>query len=473
MPNSLSRETLRTILSDLPSVRTERQRRRVPSGTDEELLAFVADTFGYRIPDVDCCPEHQAPARAFCDAYFGRDAVAIWKASRGFGGKSTLLALLALTEAVTLGADVTVLGGSGQQSERVLETLAQIWRDRSGIQYLFASGPGVRRTTLTFGNTITALPASQTAVRGPHPQRLRIDEADEMSLPLLEAAQGQPMDRSDVQAQTVISSTHQYPDGTMTTLLQRAASQGWPLYTWCWQETLEPHGWLRQAQVDRKRGEISGQMWSIEFDLQEPTAQGRAIDPDAVEWTFDASLGNSNAAALEHGWEAASGEPGEQPRPGRYAHGADWAQAVDYTVVATLQCDVTPLQLVSAVRTHRRPWHVMIDLLNRAAERYPGPVAHDATGGGSVVAEQVTAREVIDFQMTGRQRRELFISYIAALEHQKLKMPRLEPFYREHKYCNVDDLFGNGHPPDTVVACALAYHAFRTGRAPGDYGITI
>ena len=77
MPNSLSRETLRTILSDLPSVRTERQRRRVPSGTDEELLAFVADTFGYRIPDVDCCPEHQAPARAFCDAYFGRDAVAI------------------------------------------------------------------------------------------------------------------------------------------------------------------------------------------------------------------------------------------------------------------------------------------------------------------------------------------------------------------------------------------------------------
>ena len=41
----------------------------------------------------------------------------------------------------------------------------------------------------------------------------------------------------------------------------------------------------------------------------------------------------------------------------------------------------------------------MIDLLNSAAVRYPGPVAHDATGGGSVVAEYVTAREVIDFQM--------------------------------------------------------------------------
>ena len=87
--------------------------------------------------------------------------------------------------------------------------------------------------------------------------------------------------------------------------------------------------------------------------------------------------------------------------------------------------------------------------------------------------DNVKAREVFDCQMTGRQRRDLFISYIAALERHELKMPRLEPFYREHKYCSVDALYGNGHPPDTVVACALAYHAFRTGRAPGDYGITI
>ena len=102
-----------------------------------------------------------------------------------------------------------------------------------------------------------------------------------------------------------------------------------------------------------------------------------------------------------------------------------------------------------------------------------GPVAHDATGGDTVVAEYVTLHDVIDFQMTGRQRRDLFISYIAALERHELKLPRLEPFYREHKYCRVDDLFGNGHPPDTVVAMALAYHAFRTGRQPGDYGVTI
>ena len=87
-------------------------------------------------------------------------------------------------------------------------------------------------------------------MRGPHPQRLRIDEVDEMLLAVLDAAHGQPMDRAGVQAQTVISSTHQHPDGTMTTVLQRAAARGWPVYQWCYRDTLEPPGWLTQAQVD-------------------------------------------------------------------------------------------------------------------------------------------------------------------------------------------------------------------------------
>ena len=116
MPSLHHREILRTLLSNPTAVRVERHRRRVRSGTDRDLLAFVEETFGVRIPAVACCPEHVAPAQAFCDAYFSRASVAVWKASRGFGGKSTLLALLALTEAITLQADVTVLGGSAQQS---------------------------------------------------------------------------------------------------------------------------------------------------------------------------------------------------------------------------------------------------------------------------------------------------------------------------------------------------------------------
>ena len=114
------------------------------------------------------------------------------------------------------------------------------------------------------------------------------------------------------------------------------------------------------------------------FDLQEPSAEGRAIDPDAVEWAFDAALGEADAAVLDHGWEAT---PTTAAAAAVGWYGADWAQAVDFTVVVTLRCDVQPLQLVAATRTHRRPWPVMIGILNTIGTRYPGPVAHDATGG--------------------------------------------------------------------------------------------
>jgi hypothetical protein len=29
----------------------------------------------------------------------------------------------------------------------------------------------------------------------------------------------------------------------------------------------------------------------------------------------------------------------------------------------------------------------------------------------------------------------------------------------EHKYATVDDLYGGGHPPDSIVAGAMAYRA--------------
>ncbi len=69
MPTLHHREILRMILSNPAAVRAERHRRRVRSGTDRDLLAFVEETFGVRIPAVACCPGHVAPAQAFCDAY--------------------------------------------------------------------------------------------------------------------------------------------------------------------------------------------------------------------------------------------------------------------------------------------------------------------------------------------------------------------------------------------------------------------
>ena len=202
------------------------------------------------------------------------------------GGKTNTLGLLALTEAVTLGAQVTVLGGSAAQSLRVYEISLEAWAHKNAPTGLLVDAPNKMSTNLTSGAWIRALTASQRSVRGQHPQRLRLDEIDEMELEILEGAQGQTMSKNGVETQTVASSTHQYPDKTMTEMLRRAKERGFPVYEWCWKETIKPHGWLDPKEVERKRSEVSQAMWDIEYDMQEPSFEGRAIDKDKVDDMF-------------------------------------------------------------------------------------------------------------------------------------------------------------------------------------------
>ena len=116
-----------------PTLReAELGRRRARDGTDGDVLAWIKATFGVHIPAVACCPGHVAPAQAFCDALRARNSVALWIASRGFGGKTFLLALLAAANAILFETDVIILGGSGQQSLRVVEQLHGLLGRRTG-----------------------------------------------------------------------------------------------------------------------------------------------------------------------------------------------------------------------------------------------------------------------------------------------------------------------------------------------------
>ena len=61
-------------------------------------------------------------------------------------------------------------------------------------------------------------------------------------------------------------------------------------------------------QVTRKRLELSRAMWATEYELQEPRAEGRAIDPAAVERMCDATLGaHISPGELEHIWARPAG----------------------------------------------------------------------------------------------------------------------------------------------------------------------
>jgi hypothetical protein len=421
----------------------------LPLQTERELKLFLRHAFGFQVPDVRVCPGHCSPWQAFCHAYFARSRVAIWKASRGFGGKSMLLALLSLVAAATLKAEVNVLGGSGEQSKRDHDYLVKAWRYPDSPRHLLASDPLKWETSLTNGATIKALLASQSSVRGPHPTRLRIDETDECDLEIITAAMGQPMSKSGVSAQTVFSSTHHHPQGSMTALLQMASEKSWPVFEWCYKESLQPHGWLDPAEVEAKQGEVTAGMWSVEYDLQQPSAADRAILPEAVSAMFQRHLGEF---AGDNG-EYVEIEP---PQPGAvYQHGADWAKSQDWTIIATVRIDCSPVRLVAFERQGRKPWPQMVARLEARIERYGGDAYHDATGLGAVVDGYLTkpAHGII---LVGRVRSDLLSNYVNLVEKAGIVAPMITWAYREHLYASLADLYGSGHLPDSICSLALA-----------------
>jgi hypothetical protein len=208
-----------------------------------EVKQWLELFFGLKLPDKAYCPGHVSPLDALCASYFAEAPTVIWKASRGLGGKTTTLAALSILELLD-GADVVVLGGSARQSQRVHEVEAETWkyeiqlpgqtqRYSSPLQNFLSKEPTSFMTRTKAGNKLIAIGASSRSVRGPHPQRLRLDEIDEMDLDVLNAALGQPLAYNDIRSQVTMSSTHQYPNGTMTNQIKEAQRKGFPVLEWC------------------------------------------------------------------------------------------------------------------------------------------------------------------------------------------------------------------------------------------------
>jgi hypothetical protein len=207
-------------------------------------------------------------------------------------------------------------------------------------------------------------------------------------------------------------------------------------------------------------------MWAAEYDLQEPSVEGRAIDTDAVEAAFDPALGtyagdNGELIVLEDPDPAAD-----------YVTGTDWGRKRDWTIIGTyrvLSRDPIRLRLVAWQRMGRGPWPWMIGQHNARVATYGGIALHDRTGLGDVV-EGYMETEAADLAggviLAGQIRHSIFSSYVVAIEAGRIEAPRIEFAYKEHRYATVDDLYRAGekfHPPDSFVSGALAHYAARIG----------
>lgn len=452
--------------------------------TDDELHAVIRYLTGINLPRTAVCPNHRAPFDYVADAFFGRchNGIGVVKASRGLAGKSYATALVGWLEMLFLECDVAILGGSGAQSKRVHRYESQFWQLPRAPRQLLARATD-ERTLLADGHEMTVLMASQTSVRGGHPQRLHFDEIDEMSIDLLDAALGQVMrGGTDVTPCNTMTSTHQHSDGTMTEMLRRAADAGYSVYEWCYKENMQT--WLSAEEVEMKRSQVTAEMWRVEYELGEPAIGNRAIDTASVEAMFSGIMRSYTGAPnesieveppqyhcdladerecspTEDDYNTCAVHKGENEV--RYTTGTDWAKEQDWTVITTLRVDTMPYRLVAYERLGRRPWPQMVERLDARIARYPGHAMHDATGIGNVVKDLLT-QPAEGMVLGGRKYDDLCSEYIKGIERGEIEAPMIQHMYSEHKYATMAQVYGTDHIPDSFVAGALAYRAAKRKR---------
>lgn len=455
--------------------------------TDGELYAWLHHTWNVRFSD--------RVFQAVADAYFARySPVHVWIASRGLGGKTFAQAVLKATEAVTLGCWCSVLGGSGEQALKLLNylnpnvsPLDSIWnkeRAPNAPRQLLPPITAVKKIRLRNGGLIEAQMASTKSARGGHPSRLGIDEVDEVKRQILKAAMGQTMRKPSallggevVMPCTLLSSTRQYPDGSMQWALEQAGKKGWHVTEWTYRDTLHvegkpenENGWLDQRDVDEMRSKMTEAQWDAEAENQEPNPQGRAINPEKVKLLFKKAIREIEA-------ELGSWTVEEYNPNGRYAIGADWGRKRDKTVIVVFRIDVRPFRAVYLYRQFRTSWPEMLAAYDAACLRYHvgAKSCHDGTAmGGDMVRAYLQAKKAEAVQFVGQRRKDMLSEYVKAAEDEAIVYPFISVFESEHRYLTNAAIYGGQqedidgvarrekeHVGDTVVAGAMGWRAAR------------
>lgn len=209
----------------------------------EELLRFIRTFWGLRVPQAQVCPEHTPPAEYIVDSFFEEVQDSVCWANRG-GGKTLLGALSTWLDTVFKSDCATkILGGSLEQSKKMYQHLTG-GGDGWGLatddfRYLLRGEMLAAQTALVNKSNINISTASSKSVRGPHPQKLKLDEVDEFEDKIYEAALLIPKTKKSIRASVQIYSTMHKAYGLMNRVISEAVQSGYKIYKWCVFDVME------------------------------------------------------------------------------------------------------------------------------------------------------------------------------------------------------------------------------------------
>ena len=208
--------------------------------------------------------------------------------------------------------------------------------------------------------------------------------------------------------------------------------------SWRWSTYANPH--VPDSEVDAARTELPERIFEQEYLATFRDDTGGVFDPDPDEYDPD-------------------DVEGEAP----YRTGVDLARSEDYLAIVTLD---GAGRVVTIVRERNLSWPQIQTRVERVADRYPGPVAVDATRDNKVVADLETAGlDVRPVTFTAQRKQALIENLAAALEAGEVTVPaetmlatELEVFeYETTRAGNVRYGAPEGHHDDLVDALAMAY----------------
>lgn len=220
-------------------------------------------------------------------AYADEDPFSIWLAMRGSGKTETLAILSWLESVFKPNCHTTVLGGSLQQSQLCVAYHDQIWASPHVPKSILDGDPSGTGFKLKNGSWVRALAASPKSVRGPHPQRMRLDEVDEMARAIFDASLGQPKSNFGIPSQIVASSTLHHPFGMMADLIDARHERGATLFRWCVEEVREPRGFWTNDEIAEKSRQVTAAMWDSEYLLKRPSVSDSIYDFELVEKAWE------------------------------------------------------------------------------------------------------------------------------------------------------------------------------------------
>lgn len=213
----------------------------------EALHKYIVKRFKIHIPTTAICDDHQAPFDFVAAAFFELHDVILALANRN-GGKTMDFAILAILDA--LGEDDCEGANFGAIEKQAMRCYGYIKRFLESEPKLFEAVKGkitLGRTEFVNKSWLQVLVATIAGVNSPHPQKLKADEVELISWPILQEALSMPNSKDGIKATTILGSTRKYAHGPMQRLIDEKIAT---VYAWCVWETME--AWPTDPELQDK-----------------------------------------------------------------------------------------------------------------------------------------------------------------------------------------------------------------------------